>query len=75
MKFGLYVASQVKKPHIQNFTEIVVFEIQTFKISILEGKRGFPPKFKLSYVLNYWVDFHKTCVILKNNCPQMPFLQ
>jgi len=44
---------------------LVVFEIQIFKISILMGKRGFSPKFKPPYLLNYWVDFDKISVILK----------
>jgi len=47
---------------------LVVFEIQTFKISIIWGKEGFPPKFKpvgLSLKLNYWVNFDKIDVIWK----------
>jgi len=44
---------------------LIVFEIQTFKISIIWRKEGFPPKFKPLYLLNYWVDFDKIGVILK----------
>jgi len=44
---------------------LVVFEIQTFKILIISGKKGFPPKFKPQYLLNYWVNFVKISVIFK----------
>jgi len=54
MKFGLYVAKVRKTP-----LRLVVFEIQTFKISIIWEKRGFTLKFKPPYLLNCWVNFDK----------------
>jgi len=45
--------------------QLVVFEIQTFKNLMIWGKRGFLPKFKPPISLNYWVNFNKIGVILK----------
>jgi len=45
--------------------QLVVFKIQNFKFSIIWEKRGFLPKFKPPYLLNYWVDFDKIGVALK----------